>query len=523
MKRDARPSRRELLVAGAAALGCAAVPERADAVGPPPAGPAATPAGRDVDVHCHVFCSADLPIVGFVAHYIPGLTEVSRFVTRWPEVVVRALVGVVAQLPNAAAPTGDAELASLRAMLASATTTRVGGVVPLPPELLDQLLTALTDKLPFSIAPEKRKIVARVLDALYLTAHPRASIAASLAETFPSVTLFTPALVDYDAWSDDRAPTPLATQILVQEAIARLSVQGRIGRSDARFHPFVAFDPRRQAEATPPAAAPTPAPATPAPAPAPATVTPASTALEMVRYAIERAGFVGVKVYPPVGFAPLDNASLRPHEALSPRIDGALRALYAYCQAEEVPITTHASAANEYGLGLRVLVAPERWRPALDAYPALRLNLGHFGHDYGVIGPGATEGWIYQGAALIQRFPNVYADLANSPLVYDAAYAARLVALLRDVATRHPRVKRRLMYGSDWWLSRLDPDAGLAVERFRSTLANLFSPDEVADVMGRNALRFLGLLDDENRPRPGRAAARLRRFYGAAPLPAWLA
>ncbi len=46
--------------------------------------PGAPRAGRraiaiDVDVHCHTFCSADLPIVGFVAHYIPGLTELSRF------------------------------------------------------------------------------------------------------------------------------------------------------------------------------------------------------------------------------------------------------------------------------------------------------------------------------------------------------------------------------------------------------------------------------------------------------------
>jgi len=40
--------------------------------------------------------------------------------------------------------------------------------------------------------------------------------------------------------------------------------------------------------------------------------------------------------------------------------------------------------------------------------------------------------------------------------------------------------------------------------------------------MGRNALRFLGLLDDDSRPRAGVAAARLRTFYGTAPLPAWL-
>jgi predicted TIM-barrel fold metal-dependent hydrolase len=499
-----------VLVAGAGA-----VPATAAAPAPAPKPPLASPGGRDVDIHCHSFCSADLPIVGFVAHHIPGLVELSRFVSKWPEVVVRALVGVVAQLPNAAAPTGDDELATLRRELAGASTTPIAGVFPIPPELYDDVLSALCKKLPFTVGPDKRQLLGRYLDALYLAAHPRAAIAASLAETYRTIGLFTPSLVDYDAWSEDNAPTPLQTQIAIQENIARLSVRGRIGRPDARFHPFVAFDPRRQAE---PVSTSVPASAA---APAPA------SAIDMVRAAIERGGFVGVKIYPPVGFAPLDNARLRPKEPLSPKIDEALRGLYAYCEVEEVPITTHASAANEYALGLRQLVAPERWRPALEAAPGLRLNLGHFGHDYGVIGPGSTAGWIHQGAALVERFPNVYADLANSPLVYDTRYAARFVAILREVVARHPKVKRRLMYGSDWWLAKLDPDAGLAADRFRSTLAAVLTPDEVDDVMGRNALRFLGLLDDANRPRSGKTAARLRRFYatavaGGAPLPPWL-
>ena len=402
---------------------------------------------------------------------------------------MRTLVGAVTQLTNAVAPAGEVELASLRAQLGG--SGRVSGVPPLPVQALDDLLTMLAKKLPFEIGADKRRLLGRYLDTLYLAAHPRAAIAATLAETFPSVALFTPALVDYDAWSEDASPTPLAMQIQIQETIARLSVQGKIGRPNARFHPFVAFDPRREVEAT-------------------------GTALAMVRQAIAGGGFVGIKVYPPVGFAPLDNARLRPRAALSPRLDGALRALYAYCETEEVPITTHASAANEYGIGLRELVAPERWGVVLKSHPSLRLNFGHFG------GAETAASWVHQAAALIQNHPNVYADLSNSPLVYDTAYAAKTAAALRDIVARYPKVKRRLMYGSDWWLSRLDPDATLAVSRFRSTLAEVLTPDEVADVMGRNALRFLGLLDDANRPRAGKAAARLRRFYGGAPLPPWL-
>ena len=509
--------RRDLLVGGAGALGLAVLGGKGRAALAPPA-PLSVAPPVTVDVHCHTFCSADLPIVGFVAHFIPGLTELSRLVSRWPELVVRALVGAVATLPNAGAPSGDAELAMLRAALAQPAGGLLAPVPTLPPEVLEALLAELTKHLPFSVGADKRRIIVRYLETLYLVAHPRASIAASIAQIFPSVALFTPALVDYDAWSDDRAPTPLWQQVLLQESIARLSVAGKIGRPDARFHPYVAFDPRRQIEG--------PQTAAPKPGGAPAIPSAASSALELVRYAIEAGGFLGVKLYPPVGFAPSDNVRHRRDLPFAAGLDGALEALYGYCAFAEAPILTHTSAANEYGLGLHRLVSPEHWRPVLERHPTLRLNFGHFGHDYGVAVEtppgGPREGWIYQAAALIDRYPNVYADLSNSPLVYDAAYGQRLSQLLAEVIARYPKVRRRIMYGSDWWLSGLDPNATSAVDQFRATLGGLLGPGGLADLMGVNALRFLGLVDDDGRPRDGASAARLRRFYAGAPPPAWL-
>jgi len=509
--------RRDLLIGGAGAFGLAALGSKGRAEVAPPQSPVA------VDVHCHTFCSADLPIVGFVAHFIPGLTELSRFVSRWPEIVVRTLVGAVATLPNAVAPSGDAELAMLRAALAQPAGGVLAPVPTLPPEVLEALLAELTKHLPFSVGADKRRIIVRYLETLYLVAHPRASIAASIAQIFPSIALFTPALVDYDAWSDDRAPTPLWQQVLLQESIARLSVGGRIGRPDARFHPFVAFDPRRQLEGP---QATVPPRGLPAMARAPAVPSAASSALELVRYAIEAGGFLGVKLYPPVGFAPWDNVHLRGDLPFAAGLDRALDGLYGYCESREVPILTHAGPSNEYALGLRELVAPARWSPVLARHPTLRLNFGHFGHDYGVAVErppgGLREGWIYQAAALIDRYPNVYADLSNSPLVYDAAYGERLSRLLAEVIARYPKVRLRIMYGSDWWLSGLDPNATAAVGQFRAVLGGLLGSDGLADLMGRNALRFLGFLDDDGHPRGGASAARLRQFYGGMPAPGWL-
>jgi predicted TIM-barrel fold metal-dependent hydrolase len=490
------PTRRAVLAgAGVGLVGAALVR--------PARGGVAAPPGVMVDVHCHTFCSADLPIVGFVAHQIPGLTEISRFLTRWPDIVVRALLRAVATLPNAVAPTGDAELASLRAMVGRPGPP-VPPIPPLPPGALDDLLASAAKYLPFTLGQTQRRVVTRTLETLYVAAHPRVAIAATAAQTFPTVSLFTPALVDYDAWSDDRPPTPLWQQVLIQEQIARLAVAGRLGRADARLHPFVAYDPRRQAEGR--------AGVGEADGGAPA---PDSTAMDLVRYATQSAGFLGVKLYPPVGFAPFDNVTLQPGLTLAPALDRALALLYEFCAAREVPILTHASASNEYALGFRQLVTPARWRPVLDRFPTLRLDLGHFG--------GELPAWTDEAVAMIESYPNVYADLSNSPLVYDDAYAARLRAMLPGLLARHPRLKRRLMYGSDWWLSALDPLADQAIERFGAVLGPVLTPDERADVMGRNALRFLGFLDDQNRPRSGAAARRLRAFYGAAPRPSWLA
>src|SRR6185437_3581246 len=215
-----------LAALGGQGKGATASPDAA----PPPVAPMPSAPPVSVDVHCHTFCSADLPIVGFVAHFIPGLTELSRLVSRWPEVVVRALVGAVAKLPDAAAPAGDVELARLGELVAHLGPP-VAPVPPLPSELLDLLLDKLGKHLPFTVSAEKRRIIGRYLTTLYLVAHPRSAIAASITDLFPSVSLFTPALVDYDAWSEDRAPTPLWQQILVQEQIARLATLGQIGRA----------------------------------------------------------------------------------------------------------------------------------------------------------------------------------------------------------------------------------------------------------------------------------------------------
>jgi predicted TIM-barrel fold metal-dependent hydrolase len=508
---------------------------------------AAAAAAPIVDVHCHVFNGADLPITGFLARFIPGLSDVSRELTAVPETIVRKVVGFIhEQIINRAAPGKQDELAYLTGLKDNNRTAQPVGWLTDPAVLAryQQILDAAGAKLgalPL-LRLEPAKIAAtldRTARLLFLVNHERARIAATLAAIYPEVSLFTPLLVDYDAWSDDKPRVPLVDQIDVHAEVARAAMADRI-RAGARFHPFVAFDPLREVRANAPTIGRgsykpygddqvyTPGVRYRCPTGAPPARPPANAgSIALARYAIESAGFIGCKLYPPVGYTALDNERLNADAEIGKKLDLALQAFFAWCEAEEVPITAHTSAGNEYGLGFRDFVSPARWAPALAKFPRLRVNFGHFGHDEGIdskAGVKACEAWIRQAAALISAYPNVYADMSNSWLVFDEDYAGKFLGYLEEIFAKFPTVRTRLMYGSDFWLNRLDPGTDSAVKKFTEKLTAKFGAAVCADIMGTNALRFLGFLDAAgNKPAGNRNRARLRKFYGAVPQPAWLA
>jgi predicted TIM-barrel fold metal-dependent hydrolase len=538
-------SRREFIGA-TAALAAAPRPARAD-----------VPVGDViVDIHCHSFNSSDLPLTGFLAHYALGgaLTDVSRVITPVPEAGLRKGLEWARRQVRKPVPKPADELGTTLPALFAASAP-APGVDPLMGDALELgtqavfgLLGALMKQAPSETVQEVVRSTERYLSALYIASHDHATVSATMAWVYPEVSLFTPLLVDYDAWSNDHPDTPLEVQISIQELVAKLSMAGKIGRRDARFHPFVAFDPAREVNTNLNRPAGTPyrpygddrvyvdgAPYDCSHALAAGAVpwqrarpplTGAGGVL-LVRHAVERAGFLGVKMYPPVGFAALDNARLNPDHAFGAKLDLALGALYAYCEAEQVPITAHTSAANTYALGYATLVSPERWAPVLKKFPRLHLNLGHFGHDHGVTGDrraAGREAWIRQAAALMESYDNVYADMSCSPLVYDDEYSQRYLSYLASLFSKSDRLKRRVMYGSDWWLNMLTPNADKFVSVFRDRLRTAFGAEVAGNIMGRNALRFLGFVDDANHLMASRSQARLAALYagGRQVKPGWL-
>lgn len=261
---------------------------------------------------------------------------------------------------------------------------------------------------------------------------------------------------------------------------------------------FVAFDPRRD------------------------------NALQLVKRGIEL-GFVGVKLYPPMGYRPLDHRFLE-----------AQRALYQFCCDWEIPVLTHCSPESfeaypghsnyaEPGCGRTPQDDhPEGWAAVLKEFPSLRLCFGHAGGggymnypdfvpDRAVAVKVPFPGWFDENVdgavlgsnppcyasqvlALCRRHDHVYCDLSYfTKAVSGADERATLARNLRTVFGCD-RLSRRVMYGSDWHM----PEAILLADDLYAMFREICDEQRISNSVGffgANALKWLNL---------GAAAARYR-------------
>ena len=231
---------------------------------------------------------------------------------------------------------------------------------------------------------------------------------------------------------------------------------------------------------------------------------------DLMREAIERRGFVGVKLYPSLG-VPVDSQ--------------AMMAVYEYCAANELPILMHCTLTGFVeSAATAELSNPERWWPILDRWPELYVCFAHTGGlAQGVLTPGGPTGsqWPAVIEQLMLSYENVYCDLAYhvdqmvSPKL-EEYYLAWIRRLLGDEILRD-----RVMFGTDVWLVRLS----MTDRAYWTWFERNLTAAEQDVVMTRAPAGFLGLPLDGRPMRQNIArlveALKVRPSVGGEP-PAWL-
>src|SRR4051812_33949924 len=277
-------------------------------------------------------------------------------------------------------------------------------------------------------------------------------------------------------------------------------MQGMLpGGGKARIHPFVAFDPLREVQAR--------------------AVGDIEPPLDLAKTAVASYGFVGVKVYPPMGWRPIGNSDLGTLTGVS--IDEALTDLYSWCVEEHVPLTAHCNRSNYVDENRADLAGPDGWIEVLEAFPKLHLNLGHFGGVHATAAGDVGDDWPQRIAVAAGKFDHLYVDVGNHP-VSDGELMAQYGDLLDGFfnAQATAAIRDRIMFGSDWFMEALHPEAPEFLDQYEEFFGR-WGRGDVDGFLGGRALRFLGF-DDATNKNAERLRARYERF---APdrVPGWLA
>jgi predicted TIM-barrel fold metal-dependent hydrolase len=308
--------------------------------------------------------------------------------------------------------------------------------------------------------------------------------------------IMTPAIVDFGQWplddwdlySDDLRTADQQAVLIQKIALVR-----RTGRA---VHGFIGFDPWRYLQEVKDGAP--------------------EDSFTVLKRAIEQRGFVGVKLYPPMGFRPYENAKLsrddfpedlvdlcngRPGHAL----DDTLWMVYDYCDQNELAIMAHCSDSIGSRPGYALRSAPEFWQPVVHKFRKLRLNLGHFGGiwDFYSKPECQTESkntqWPVKIGEMMKTYGNLYVDVGDFSGVLDRWDSEKCATKeifennLKNLVGNHPQLRSRMMYGSDWMLLDGEPQNERYYQSMRQKFSDLVGTADVDKFLGQNAAAFLGL------------------------------
>jgi predicted TIM-barrel fold metal-dependent hydrolase len=481
-----------------------------------------------VDIHCHVFNASDLPISGFVKYValhgdpVSGpLADLADWIlaggtVSYADDLARVNTLLDSTGPHAVAPLTQAPAAGVVAApdrIDAVATARLNVLHAQHPDLLARVAGAMSaiNAGPAPAVPPAADAgagiashfdidtVLRAVRWATLFTRSRLELAADYANAFSdAVQLAVPLLVDLGTNLGDQPSTTMAQQVELGEKISRasmLNVLPDVG--GMQIHPFVGFDPLRQLNDLKTGAI--------------------QTAFDLVKSAVTDYGFIGVKVYPQMGWRPTGNTprpGLTQADAIA--LDEIVESLAAWCEAEDVPLTAHCNDSNYASPDYIGMGQPAEWVRLLQDHPHLHLNLGHCG---GAHANPVDYAWPDTILAAMPTYNHLYGDV-GCDRIDDAATTATYSNYLTAAAAQDPTIESRLMFGTDWYMEALNADANqFLTEATNIATAAFTGPNAVANFRGGNALRFLGF-DNPNNKNARRLLARYHTF--SAPVPPWL-
>lgn len=251
--------------------------------------------------------------------------------------------------------------------------------------------------------------------------------------------------------------------------------------------------------------------------------------LKLVKKGVNDFGCVGVKIYPPMGFFPYNNAQLK---LLSPEprpdlvlLDEKLAALYELCDSLGVPVMAHANDSAGRDAAHDELASSVGWTELTKKMPALTrlyVNAGHFGgalkHESG----DWTDGFV---SLMKNEGPlRVYGDLGYwGELAGDSAEVKNKIG--RVLATKlsgSETVADRVMYGSDWLMLSQEPGWQSYANGIATIIRRLDADGTLAGrVLGDNVLACYGLSKTGGRGRLKKLVD-FHAQHGLSGGPGWL-
>lgn len=180
------------------------------------------------------------------------------------------------------------------------------------------------------------------------------------------------------------------------------------------------------------------------------------------------APFIGVKLYPSLGYLPMDPV---------------LMDIYEICEAKSIPITTHCGGIRTRTSSRKIEVAarklengslvdksrvvsvnskkefknifldPLHWRKVVDQFPKLKLNLAHFGDNeewkkYHKDPKDATS-FVLKTLKMMEDFVNVYADISYS---YFDDNNRRVITAMMQM----DKYRDKILHGSDFFMTEIE-------------------------------------------------------------------